>query len=140
MSGMKAGLYYPTWPDMNGEAVPAVLLDSSNWIVENFVQYDASLFMPALVQLAHRTTAYLLTALVIWLAWHILRTAKAPQLRVGAILLVSVLIMQVVLGVLTVLNCIGAVPVGLGVYHQAGALLLLSAILYVDYQALGARY
>jgi len=140
MSGMKAGLYYPTWPDMNGEAIPAVLREPSNWIVENFVQYDASLFMPALVQLAHRTTAYLLTALVLWLAWRILRSAKVPQLRVGAVLLVSVLIVQVALGVLTVLHCVGTVPVGLGVYHQAGALLLLSAILYVDYQVLGVRY
>ena len=30
MSGMRAGLYYPTWPNMNGEFIPAVLLNSEN--------------------------------------------------------------------------------------------------------------
>ena len=140
MSGMKAGLYYPTWPDMNGEAMPSVLLSTSNWTVENFVNYDASLFMPAFIQIFHRTTAYVLTALVLWFAYQGLKRAKTPHLRVGLYLLVSVLIIQVVLGILTVVNCVGTVPVALGVYHQAGALLLLSAILYVDYQLLGKRY
>mgnify|MGYP006266607049 CR=1 FL=1 len=140
MSGMKAGLYYPTWPDMNGEAVPSVLLDFSNWTVENFVNYDASLFMPAFIQIFHRTTAYVLTAVVLWFAYQGLRRAKTPHLRVGIYLLVSVLIIQVTLGILTVINSVGMVPVALGVYHQAGALLLLSAILYVDYQLLGKRY
>jgi len=140
MSGMKAGLYYPTWPDMNGEAVPEVLLSASNWTVENFVNYDATLFMPALIQIFHRTTAYILTALVLWFAYQGLKRAETPHLRVGIYLLVSVLATQVVLGVLTVVNSIGTVPVGLGVYHQAGALLLLSAVLYVDYQLLGKRY
>ncbi|NBC06210.1 MAG: heme A synthase [Bacteroidetes bacterium] len=140
MSGMKAGLYYPTWPDMNGEAVPQVLLSASNWTVENFVDYDATLFMPAFIQLFHRTTAYVLTAVVLWFAYQGLKRAKTPHLRVGIYLLVSVLIIQVALGILTVINCVGTVPVALGVYHQAGALLLLSAILYVDYQLLGKRY
>ena len=37
MSGMKAGLQYPTWPDMNGKVVPEVILESGNWNVDNFV-------------------------------------------------------------------------------------------------------
>lgn len=140
MSGMKAALYYPTWPDMNGEAVPSVLLDASNWTVENFVNYDASLFMPAFIQIFHRTTAYVLTAVTLWFFYQGMKRAKTPHLRVGLYLLVSVLIIQVVLGIFTVINAVGTVPVGLGVYHQAGALFLLSAILYVDYQLLSKRY
>ncbi len=140
MSGMKAGLYFPTWPDMNGKSIPPVLLDAANYTVENFVNYDSSLFMPAFIQILHRTTAYVLTALIIWFVWRALKAAKSSQLRIGAYLLVSVLIVQVVLGILTVVNSVGVIPVGLGVYHQAGALFLLSAILYVDYQVLGARY
>ncbi len=136
MSGMKAGLYFPTWPDMNGEAVPAVLLSASNWTVENFVHYDATLFMPAFVQILHRTTAYLLTALVLWFAYRGLKASTSAHFRTGLYLLVSMLIIQVALGILTLVNCIGAVPVGLGVYHQAGALLFLSIVLFVDYQVL----
>lgn len=136
MSGMKAGLYFPTWPDMNGVAVPDVLLAASNWTVENVVDYDATLFMPALVQILHRTTAYVLTALVLWFAYRGLKAKTTAHFRTGLYLLVSMLIIQVTLGVLTLVNCVGTVPVGLGVYHQAGALLFLSIILFVDYQVL----
>jgi len=38
------------------------------------------------------------------------------------------------LGVFTVIYCKGSIPVILGVLHQAGALLLLGAALYVTYQ------
>jgi cytochrome c oxidase assembly protein subunit 15 len=134
MSGMKAGLYFPSWPDMNGEAIPAVLLSAVNWNVENFVNYDNSLFMPALIQLLHRSTAYLLTALVLWFFYKGINNTKSRLLKVGLYLLVSMLIIQVLLGILTLINCIGVIPVGLGVLHQAGALLLLSILLFVDYQ------
>lgn len=137
MSGMKAGLFYPTWPDMNGEVVPGILLDASAWNVENFVNYDAALFMPALVQLLHRTAAYALFLLVFWFFLKAVRTALSRPLRVGLYLLVSLLIIQVLLGILTVINSVGIIPVGLGVLHQAGAILLLSAALFVRYQLQG---
>lgn len=135
MSGMKAGLFYPTWPDMNGELIPALLFNPGNWTVENFVEYDAHLFMPALVQTLHRAIAYLLTAMVLWFAFMVFKRVGSPLFRRGTILLVTMLAIQVALGILTLVNCVGTVPVGLGVYHQAGALLLLSAILFIDYQA-----
>ena len=43
------------------------------------------------------------------------------------------LIIQVILGIITVISCQGRIPVGLGVMHQAGALLLLASSLYVFY-------
>ena len=137
MSGMKAGLFFPTWPDMNGQWVPDILLHTSNWNVENFVNYDAHLFMPGLIQLLHRTTAYLLTGLVLWFFYKGVRTPSTPTLKIGLYLLVSVLVIQVLLGIFTLINCLGAVPVGLGVLHQAGAILFLSVTLYVNYQLIG---
>jgi len=134
MSGMKAGLYYPTWPDMNGVAIPQVLASSVNWTVENFVNYDSSLFMPALVQLLHRSTAYLLTVMVLWFFYKGVKTSTSGAFSIGLYLLVSMLIIQVALGIFTLINCIGMVPVGLGVMHQAGAVLLLTIIIFVDYQ------
>ena len=134
MSGMKAGLYFPTWPDMNGEAIPRVLTRGANWAVENFVNYDASLFMPALIQLLHRSTAYVLTILVLWFFFKALKSTQNTTFKVGLYLLVSMLIIQVLLGVFTLINCIGTVPVGLGVLHQAGALLLLTILLFINFQ------
>jgi cytochrome c oxidase assembly protein subunit 15 len=136
MSGAKAGLFYPTWPDMNGEAVPGVLRNSSMWNVDNFVNYDATLFLPALVQFLHRGLAYLLTVIVLYFVWQLLKASKNSIIRLSAYLLVSVLVIQVSLGIFTLINCVGTIPVGLGVLHQAGAIAFLSAILFVDYQLL----
>lgn len=134
MAGSKAGLFYPTWPDMNGEAVPTILLAGANWTVENFVNYDSSLFMPALVQLLHRSMAYVLTIIILWFSFKVLKTHPEPALRMGIYLLISMLIIQMLLGILTVVNALGSIPVGYGVFHQAGALLLLTAVLFVNYQ------
>lgn len=134
MSGMKAGLFYPTWPDMNGEILPGVLLDASNWNAGNFIHYDSHPFMSALVQLLHRSVAYLLTIIVLGYVYRGLTTSTNRGFRTGLFLLTGVLITQVTLGILTLINCIGVVPVGLGVLHQAVALLLLSVILYLNYQ------
>ena len=40
-------------------------------------------------------------------------------------------LVQVVLGILTVVNCIGEIPLLLGVLHQFGAIVVLSSLLYV---------
>jgi cytochrome c oxidase assembly protein subunit 15 len=133
MSGMKAALFYPTWPDMNGAAIPAILFDASAWSVENFVNYDKTPFMSALIQTLHRSTAYLLLIMSLWYSFKAFRTQITPTFRVGIILFVSMLIIQVMLGILTVVNSKAAVPVDLGVYHQAGALILLGIVLFLNY-------
>ena len=133
VSGMKAGLAYPTWPSMSGQFIPEVLLTGEMWRVENFVEYDRSVFMPALIQFLHRNTAYLLTGLVCWFVYRGVKTSRNNGFRVGQYLLLCLLFTQVLLGILTLVNCIGTIPVGLGVLHQAGALLLLSAMLRQRY-------
>ncbi len=139
MAGTKAGLFYPSWPDMNGEAIPGVLLNAGNWSVENFVNYDTSLFLPALIQFLHRGMAYVLTIIILWFFFKAVKSDPAPPLRAGLYLLVTMLIIQMALGILTVVNSIGAIPVGYGVLHQAVALLLLTAMLFVDFQLGKAR-
>ena len=134
MSGAKAALFYPTWPDMNDEWIPEVLTRGGMWNVENFVNYDATLFLPALVQFLHRGTAYLLTIMLLYFAWQVLKRHPPRLLRRGVYLLVTMLVIQVVLGILTVIHSVGMIPVGLGVLHQAGAIFLLSAMLFVNYQ------
>jgi cytochrome c oxidase assembly protein subunit 15 len=133
MSGSKAGLFYPSWPDMQGAFLPSVLLDSAAWKAENFLNYDTNPFMPALIQFLHRNTAYLLTALVLYFVWKN-RRASLPAIKKGNTALLVVLSLQVLLGVLTLINCISKIPVGLGVMHQAGAVILFSVLLFVAYQ------
>jgi len=134
VSGMKAGLFYPTWPDMNNELIPNILFNTKEWNVDNIVNYDTNGFMPALIQFLHRSTAYILTIMILWFFFKALRETITPTLRKAIFMLVTMLIIQVLLGILTVINCKGAIPVGLGVMHQAGALLLLTITLFVNYQ------
>lgn len=135
MSGTKAGLSYPTWPDMHGQYLPGVLLDGVNWTAENFTNYDSDIFMPTLIQFLHRNTAYLLSGLIFYFVWRTHRNEpSAPSLRLGNIALVSMVLVQVLLGIFTLINCNGKIPVVLGVLHQAGAIILLGILLFVTYR------
>ncbi len=134
MSGMKAALFYPTWPDMNGSLVPNIVLNSKEWNVENFINYDVNSFMPALIQLAHRSTAYLLIFIILYLFWQSRKHILPNPLKMGITLLVTMLFVQILLGILTVINSMGIIPVSWGVLHQAGALVMLSFALFVNYQ------
>ena len=133
MSGIKAGLFYPTWPDMHGAYLPAVLFDPNHWVMESFLQYDTNPFMPTLIQFLHRNTAYVLTLIVLWFSWRALRQKMLPQNKKILWGLLIMLGVQVLLGILTLIHCVGAIPVTLGVLHQAGAVLLLSVILWLCY-------
>ncbi|MEL6802440.1 MAG: COX15/CtaA family protein [Bacteroidota bacterium] len=133
MSGARAALVFPQWPDMAGRFFPATLADGSNWTVENFVEYDQSPFLPALVQFSHRMTAYLLVIITLWFVWKAFKSSISPAFKRANFMLITVLIIQVLLGIFTLLNAQGEVPVGLGVAHQAGAVVLLSVVLYLNY-------
>lgn len=119
---------------MNGAFLPGVLLDGGEWNVDNLVYYDSGPFMAALIQFLHRNTAYILTIIVLWFAYRAFVAVRSGFFRSSIYLLVSMLIIQVLLGIFTLINAVGNVPVGLGVMHQAGALLLLTIVLLVRYQ------
>ena len=140
MSGMKAGLFFPTWPDMNGAYIPEVLLDSNQWNVENFVNYDKAPFMAAFIQVLHRNLAYALTFIGLGLFLKGISTVKEPLLKRTLYLLITMLVIQVLLGIFTLINSVGAIPVGLGVYHQGGAILLLTIVLFFNYQTTAKTY
>ena len=134
MSGMKAGLFYPTWPSMNGAFVPSALLEGSNWTLLNMELYDKHPFATGLVQFMHRGMAYLLLLMVLVYAWWVRKEHFHRALRYANRLLYVAVFVQALLGILTVVHCFGVVPVGLGVLHQAGALVLLGSLLFVNYQ------
>jgi len=133
MSGMKAGLQYPTWPDMNGKVVPDVVMNAGNWTVSNLVNYDTNGFTPALVQVLHRVSAYILILLGFWYFISSKRVKKNPVFQKANTLWITVLITQIILGIITVISCNGSIPVGLGVAHQTCALFLLGSTLYSYY-------
>lgn len=130
MSGMKAGVVYPTWPDMNGEFIPHVVFNSDMYTMENFNYYDQNELIPALVHVLHRSLAYILFGLGTLIFVKVLGQAKNWSLKLWFI----TILLQVALGIWTVISCIGTIPVLQGVLHQAGALILLTTTLVIWYQ------
>ena len=127
MAGMRAGLYYATWPSMNGTFIPEVLLDPNNWTLHNLTNYDRFAFAPALVQFVHRTLAYIILGLTVYY-YHRKRnkvhTSAIKWLTVSYLLVVF----QVFLGIMTLLKIKTGIPLFYGTLHQLVGLLFLISL------------
>lgn len=131
LSGMKAAVVFPTWPDMHGVYFPDIIFKTQEWNATNFNNYDSNAFMPSLIHFLHRNTAYLLLALGGYLSYILYKKYKDITLKKVSIVLISVLFTQAILGIITVISSVGKIPVLWGVLHQAGALVLLSVLVFL---------
>ncbi len=134
MSGMKAGMYYPSWPKMNGDWIPDVLTHTAQWTAEHIIQYDAYRLMPALIQFLHRGTGYLIFVAVVSLLIITLRSGNATE-KLSVTLLFMLVFLQLLLGIYTVINCLGEIPLWLGVMHQITAILVFLLTFYLLYSS-----
>jgi cytochrome c oxidase assembly protein subunit 15 len=118
VAGLRAGLVYNTWPEIDGGLIPSAArlwFDTPWWrnLFENTLT----------VQFEHRMTAYALFALALWHAFDAIR-ARADRAAVqGALHLAAVIALQAWLGILTLLN---QVPILLALAHQATAIAVLT--------------
>ena len=130
-SGMKAGLAYPTWPDMNGQFIPSALF-TEKATTAGFTMYNAQDFWGrTLIQFLHRFTAYTLIILVVIFFFKSRNITKDKIFKTGLALFPFVVLLQATIGVITVLNCVGKIPVTWGVLHQIGAMLLIAETVFV---------
>ncbi|TMG74115.1 MAG: heme A synthase, partial [Betaproteobacteria bacterium] len=121
VAGTRSGLAYNTFPLMNGRFVPPELFAIEPW----YLNFSSNM---ATVQFDHRLIAWLLAFLVPWFWLKVRREAAPRRTRLGADLLLAMLALQITLGIATLLL---AVPVPLAAAHQAGALLVFSAAIFV---------
>ena len=123
MAGLKAGYFFPTFPKMGASWIPqdTGLIFSEEGLVSIFQH-------PILVQFIHRWIPLILFILVIVLSFRVEKIRELIPLQKWSIrILMGVLLIQVILGVYTILL---AVPISLGVMHQFGAVLLFGATLW----------
>jgi len=80
--------------------------------------------------------AYLLLIACLIFARRVFKAKGSASLKRATYMLVSLLIIQFLLGIFTIINCIGHIPLTLAVLHQGVALWLFAASLYVYYQFL----
>lgn len=133
MSGMKAALFYPSFPDMNGQFIPPVLMEASNWSWEAFRHYESQSFAVAFVQFIHRIIAYVMTIAIGVLIYKGFTYRLSTKSNRGFMAIGGLVLLQVILGIVTLLTTEGHIPVLWGVLHQAGAILLLTSSLFLNY-------
>jgi len=132
MAGMKAGLYFPSWPDMNGSFIPEVLTNTTHWTWLNLTNYDTYIFAPALIQFTHRLLAYILLVFTGYLYLRYRKSiSKLSQFWLNTIAILIVL--QLVLGILTVLNVKVGIPLAYGVLHQLVGMLFFISLLFFHF-------
>ena len=132
VSGMKAGLAYPTFPTMNGEWIPSAL-SSLAPTLNGTLHYDPSDFWGrTFFQFVHRGVAYTLVILIFIFVYRAFKFVPQNLARTAIGLLPIPVLLQATIGVITVINCIGEVPISLGVLHQAGAMILLANVVVVN--------
>lgn len=123
VAGTDAGYAYSTWPLMGDSFIPPGLYATSPAWLAMFEDITT-------IQFNHRMFAYLLFAVLSVSAFLVYRSATQGRAKLGAIVLVVVLCLQVILGISTLLL---HVPVVLGTAHQGGAVLLLTATLFLSH-------
>jgi len=129
VAGLKAGFAYNTFPLMNGQVIPdGIFRLTPLWA--NFFENIAT------VQFDHRVLATLLFFIIPIFWWRSKQFELTPRLRLGMHFLLGALLLQVTLGISTLLL---HVPIPLASAHQGGALLLFTASLFVLQQLTASK-
>ena len=115
VAGLEAGYAFNTWPLMGERLYP----EHAPWLepaLRNFVDN------PVMVQFVHRWLAFVAAAAIFWVAWR----AWAVGEKSAAVHLVGAVVLQILLGIATILT---GVKLWIGVAHQGMAAVLLAFLL-----------
>ncbi len=126
VAGLRAGTIFNTFPLMGGAIVPPGYAHLGGWWTNAFEN-------PVAAQFHHRVLAVTTGVVALVLGWRS-RTAVLPALTAKAVqMLALVVLVQVALGIATLLY---AVPLALGVLHQFTGVLALTAALVATRRSL----
>jgi cytochrome c oxidase assembly protein subunit 15 len=132
MAGLKAAPFAPTWPDINGRFLPHGGTPSSG-ILQFFDN-------PVMVQFIHRSLAYIITVLIFIGFVRSEQTEGSSLIRKTNVVPFLLVIVQVILGILTVLNSLNSKAfIWLGVAHQFVAMILLLSLVFQFYLLSGKK-
>lgn len=129
VAGTRAGLFYNTFPLMDGHLLPPEAFVLTPWWT-NFLHTVGA------VQFLHRCIAWSLFILIPWFWWKGRQAQLEGRDRLVLDLLLLMLFIQLALGIGTLLM---RVPVFLGAAHQGGALLLFALSLWAAAVVRGKR-
>ena len=126
LSGLDGGLIYNSWPDMNGDFFPSDV-DMKDYFSQQLF------YNPSIVQLLHRTTAYILLFFIIILNYLFIK----KKLILSNILFFDIAILvQIFLGVITLLS---GVEIKYASLHQLGSIFVLISFLLILHKNFNQR-
>jgi cytochrome c oxidase assembly protein subunit 15 len=111
VAGLKAGMAYNSWPDMNGEMIPSGLFALEPWWRNWFEDITT-------VQFNHRVAAYLVLAFAVLNLVLLVRAGAHRRVVASAAVVLAAVVGQAAIGIWTLL---AVVPLSLGLAHQGGA-------------------
>lgn len=116
VAGLKAGMTYNTWPDMNGELIPNGLFALEPWWRNWFEDITT-------VQFNHRIVAYAVLAFAVVNLVLLVRGSADRRITTSATVVLAAIVAQAAIGIWTLL---AAVPLSLGLAHQGGAAIVFA--------------
>ncbi len=122
VAGLNAGLIHNHWPLMSdGQFIhESVILEKNSWLLRLSEGKSG-------VQFVHRTMAYVVVGLILFLYFKSKKYTLTSQQKNGLNTLVLIVFLQFTLGVFTLLY---SVPLWLGLTHQIMAFILLTTMTY----------
>ncbi len=131
MAGHKAATVAPTWPDINGSFVPASVFSADGLLdlLENKIT----------IHFIHRSLAYILVLLILYWTWQAYRINGNRLISKTRWLPLILVVIQVVLGIYSLLTSVKIVPNQWGVFewlaemHQLTAMFLLLSLTWMGY-------
>ncbi len=122
VAGLSAGLIHNNWPLMSDGQFfhESIALEKDSWLLR-FTEGKSG------VQFVHRTMAYVVVGLILFLYLRSKKYTLSIQQQNGLNALVVLVFVQFALGVFTLLY---SVPLWLGLLHQVMAFFLLTAMTY----------
>lgn len=130
MAGLHAALAARTWPDINGRMWPVgMLTEGGFWadVTHNLIT----------VQFIHRGLAYIICIPILIWFWKSKDLAKNTSLYKFRFVPIILLLIQILLGVLTVLNTTGTIPISYAILHQFVGMLFLLSVVYTLFLSRG---
>jgi len=120
VAGLRAGHAYNTWPLIDGGLVPRsarLFFEMPVW--RNFFEN------PLTVQFDHRMLGYVIGLLALLQLFNVAKLVKRDPIFTSAVLVAAAVIVQVVLGIWTLLS---VAPLPLALLHQATAMITLTFV------------
>jgi heme a synthase len=132
MAGLHAALAAATWPDINGMWVPGSMLTQGSFLED--VSHNQ-----ITIQFIHRGLAYIISILVAIWWWKAAKTPENSLLHRIRYLPLLLVLLQVLLGVVTLLGSQVKIPLIFAILHQFVGMMLLLSLLWTLFLSKGKQ-